>query len=49
MATADAGSRTAGEQEERMKLVPLFEGEFVYNETTEVGFPTHGEDGDWFA
>jgi|1185.fasta_scaffold145341_1 hypothetical protein len=32
-----------------MKLVPLFEGELRFDETTEVGFPTHGEDGDWSA
>jgi len=29
-----------------MKLIPLFEGELRFDETTEVGFPTHGEDGD---
>ena len=32
-----------------MKLVPLFEGELRFDEATEVGFPTHGEDGDWLA
>ena len=32
-----------------MKLIPLFEGELRFDETTEVGFPTHGEDGDWLA
>ena len=32
-----------------MKLLPLFEGELVYDETTEVGFPTYGDDGDWYA
>jgi hypothetical protein len=32
-----------------MKLIPLFEGELRFDETTEVGFPTHGEDGDWTA
>jgi len=49
MATADARPEPAGGQEERMKLVPLFEGELVFDETTEVGFPTYEEDGDWFA
>ncbi|HJQ51602.1 MAG TPA: hypothetical protein VJ838_13900 [Gaiellaceae bacterium] len=32
-----------------MKLIPLFEGELRFDETTEVGFPTYGEDGDWLA
>ena len=32
-----------------MKLIPLCEGELRFDETTEVGFPTHGEDGDWLA
>jgi hypothetical protein len=32
-----------------MKLIPLSEGELRFDETTEVGFPTHGEDGDWSA
>jgi hypothetical protein len=32
-----------------MKLIPLFEGELQFDETTEVGFPTYGEDGDWLA
>jgi hypothetical protein len=32
-----------------MKLALLFEGELVFDETTEVGFPTHQEDGDWLA
>jgi hypothetical protein len=32
-----------------VKLIPLFEGELRFDETTEVGFPTHGEDGDWSA
>jgi hypothetical protein len=32
-----------------MKLVPLFKGELEFDETTEVGFPTHDEDGDWLA
>ncbi len=32
-----------------MQLVPLFEGELIFDESTEVGFPTSGEDGDWFA
>ena len=32
-----------------MKLIPLFEGELRFDESTEVGFPTHGEDGDWLA
>jgi hypothetical protein len=32
-----------------MKLGLLFEGELLFDETTEVGFPTHGEDGDWLA
>lgn len=30
-----------------MRLVPLFEGELRFDETTEVGFASHGEDGDW--
>jgi hypothetical protein len=29
-----------------MKLIPLFEGELRFDETTEVGFPTYGEDGE---
>ena len=32
-----------------MQLVPLFEGELVFDESTEVGFPTYAEDGDWLA
>jgi hypothetical protein len=32
-----------------MKPVPLFAGELEFDETTEVGFPTHDEDGDWLA
>jgi hypothetical protein len=32
-----------------MKLALLFEGELEFDETTEVGFPTHDEDGDWLA
>ena len=32
-----------------MKIVPLFEGELVFDETTEIGFPSHGDDGDWYA
>jgi hypothetical protein len=32
-----------------MKLIPLFEGELRFDETTEVGFPTYGDDGDWLA
>jgi hypothetical protein len=32
-----------------MRLVPLFEGELIYDESTEIGFPTYGEDGDWSA
>ena len=32
-----------------MKLLPLFEGELVFDEATEVGFPSHGDDGDWGA
>lgn len=30
-----------------MRLVPLFEGELRFDESTEVGFPAAGEDGDW--
>jgi len=36
-------------KEEPVKLLPLFEGELVYDETTEIGFPTYAEDGDWLA
>ena len=32
-----------------VRLVPLFEGELRFDESTEVGFPAHGEDGDWSA
>jgi hypothetical protein len=32
-----------------MRLVPLFEGELIFDETTEVAFPSYGEDGDWFG
>jgi hypothetical protein len=32
-----------------MKLIPLFEGELEFDENTEVGFPTHEDDGDWLA
>lgn len=30
-----------------MRLVPLFDGELSFDETTEVGFPTYDTDGDW--
>ncbi len=29
-----------------MRLVELFEGELRFDESTEVGFPAHGDDGD---
>jgi Protein of unknown function (DUF3237) len=32
-----------------MRLEPLFEGELVFDEATEVAFPAYGEDGDWFG
>lgn len=32
-----------------MKIVPLFEGELVFDETTEIAFPICGEDGDWYS
>jgi hypothetical protein len=32
-----------------MKLGLLFEGELLFDETTEVGFPAYGDDGDWLA
>jgi hypothetical protein len=32
-----------------MKLIPLFDGELRFDETTEVAFPSHGEDGDWLG
>lgn len=32
-----------------MRLIPLFEAELRFDEDTEVGFPTFGEDGDWLA
>jgi hypothetical protein len=32
-----------------LQLKPLFEGEFCFDETTEVGFPILGQDGDWVS
>src|ERR1051325_7749344 len=32
-----------------MKLALLFEGELCFEQASDVGFPTHGEDGDWLA
>jgi hypothetical protein len=32
-----------------MKLIPLFEGELQFDETTEVGVQIHGDDGDWLG
>ena len=32
-----------------MKLIPLFDGELRFDETTEVAFPSHGQDGDWLG
>src|SRR5690242_19427956 len=32
-----------------MDLLPLFEGDLEFDETTEVGFATHADDGDWSA
>jgi uncharacterized protein DUF3237 len=32
-----------------MKIVPLFEGELVFDETTEIAFPICGEDDDWYS
>jgi hypothetical protein len=30
-------------------LQALFEGQLRFDEATEVGFPSHGEDGDWLS
>ncbi len=32
-----------------MRLIPLFDGELEFDEATEVGFATYGDDGDWFG